>query len=71
MITITLEEPNAWETLYALQMESARAVGQAASCVERKLPESAVLHSQRAEKLLKVSNVLQRAILLQRGITEP
>jgi hypothetical protein len=71
MITITLTEPDAMETLATLKIESAKQTEHAGLCVRRQLAAQAQMHAQRAEQLNKVAEAVWRALLLQRGITEP
>lgn len=71
MIQISLTEPEAMETLATLRIESGKQSEMSQFCVKRELSEQAKMHSQRAEELNRVANSVWRAILLQRGITEP
>lgn len=71
MITITLEEPEAMDCLATMLCKSADAIEESKCAVRIGLADEAKLWSRRAERLNSIAQALQRAILLQRGITEP
>jgi hypothetical protein len=71
MIKLSLKEPEVFEAISLLNLDSARAIDLATHALSAGNSEEALIHSRRAARLYQIANTLQRAILLQRGIKEP